>query len=338
MSSVSSQRDPASSTGEVFLSLVIPVYNEEENVEPLHAALVEALTPLGKVYEIIFIDDGSTDQSWSRLVEIARTDQAVKVIRFRRNFGQTAAFAAGFDHAKGQVIITMDADLQNDPRDIPKLLAKLDEGYDLVSGWRKNRKDVFLTRVLPSVVANRLIGRVTGVRLHDYGCALKAYRREVAKNLKLYGDMHRFIPAVASGMGIRLAELPVTHHPRRRGKSKYGLSRIFKVIPDLLMVKFLLDYSVKPMRAIGLPGLALFAAGLALALGVGVARLFFGLATDSAWLLAALLLMVSGMQLIAMGLLSELMVRTYYETQKKTPYVIKDIYPGEGEEPRHSAT
>jgi len=304
---------------------VIPVYNEEENLRELHSRLREVLDGLGRDYEVIAIDDGSTDRSFEVLKELKAQDERLKVIRFRRNFGQTAAFAAGFDHAQGDVVITMDADLQNDPADIPRLLEKLEEGYDVVSGWRKERKDPFLSRRLPSMVANWLISRVTGVHLHDYGCSLKAYRKEVVKNVRLYGELHRFIPALASWMGVRVAEIPVTHHPRRFGKSKYGISRTIKVILDLLTVHFLLSYSTRPTHIFGLMGLGAFFLGFAIAAYLTFVKLAFkqDIGGRPLLMLGILLIMV-GIQLVTMGLLGELVVRTYYEAQGKPIYMIRE--------------
>ncbi|RTZ61357.1 MAG: glycosyltransferase, partial [Gammaproteobacteria bacterium] len=237
------------------ISVVIPVYNEEENLKPLYGELKEVLKSLPYEYEIIFVDDGSTDGSYEILKKLALEDKKVKVIRFRRNYGQTAAMYAGFQYAQGDVIITMDGDLQNDPHDIPKLLEKINEGYDIVSGWRKNRKDPFLTRILPSKIANWIISKVTGVHLHDYGCTLKAYRKEVAKNFRLYGDMHRFLPAVAKSFGAKITEIVVNHRPRIHGRSKYGIGRTVRVILDIFLVKFLNDYLNKPMYVFGSTGL-----------------------------------------------------------------------------------
>ncbi len=307
------------------ISVVIPLYNEEENVEELHRRLKVALEGTGRGYEIIYVDDGSTDDTPGRLEEIAESDPAVLVLSLRRNFGQTAAFAAGFDFARGDVIITMDGDLQNDPADIPKLLERLDK-HDLVSGWRKNRKDPFLRRRLPSMIANWLISTVTGVKLHDYGCSLKAYRREVIKNLKIYGEMHRFIPAVASWYGVRITEVETIHHPRLHGKSKYGLSRTIKVVLDLITVKFLQSFSTKPIQFFGPMGLLSGFAGFLISLYLSFRKIFFGeeIGSRPLLLLGALLIIV-GIQLIGMGLISEILVRVYHESQKKPIYVIKKI-------------
>jgi glycosyltransferase involved in cell wall biosynthesis len=307
------------------LSVVIPVYNEEENIQLLHAKLKEALVILDNEYEILFVDDGSTDRTLSILEEIQAGDKHVIVLSLRRNFGQTAAFAAGFDFARGDVIVTMDGDLQNDPADIPKLLERIKD-HDLVSGWRKKRKDPFFTRRLPSIMANWLISKVTGVKLHDYGCSLKAYRRDVIKNLKLYGEMHRFIPAVASWYGVRIAEVETVHHPRMHGKSKYGISRTLKVVLDLITVKFLQSFSTKPIQFFGPVGVFSGFLGFLISLYLAVDKIFFGrdIGGRPLLLLGALLIIV-GIQLIGMGLLGEMLVRVYHESQRKPIYVIKKI-------------
>ncbi|MBI5188446.1 MAG: glycosyltransferase family 2 protein [Nitrospirae bacterium] len=307
------------------LSVVIPLYNEEENVQILHEKLRESLDLLKKEYEILFVDDGSTDRTLSILEEIQANDKSVIVLSLRRNFGQTAAFAAGFDFARGDVIVTMDGDLQNDPADIPKLL-ELVKDHDLVSGWRKKRKDPFFRRRLPSMIANWLISNVTGVKLHDYGCSFKAYRRDVIKNLKLYGEMHRFIPAVASWYGVRVAEVETIHHPRRRGKSKYGISRTIKVVLDLITVKFLQSFSTKPIQFFGPLGLISGFLGFLVSLYLSIDKLFFGrdIGGRPLLLLGALLIIV-GIQLIGMGLLGEMLVRVYHESQRKPIYVIKKV-------------
>lgn len=311
--------------GELELTVLIPLLNEVESLRPLYAQLHNALEPLGKSYEIIFVDDGSTDGSHAVLAELHAMDEHVRVIRFRRNFGQTAAFAAGFEHARGDVIITLDADLQNDPRDIPKLLAKIDEGYDIVSGWRVDRQDTYLTRKVPSQVANRLISKFTGVELHDYGCSLKAYRQEVVKNIKLYGEMHRFIPALASWMGVSVAEIPVNHSARQFGKSKYGLQRAIKVFLDLLTVKFLLSFGTRPIHVFGLLGMICFAAGIAIGGYLSAIKIFYNAVLgDRPLLLLAVLLTVLGVQFITMGLLGELVVRTYHESQRKPTYMVRE--------------
>ena len=308
------------------LSIVIPLYNEEENVEPLCRQLKAALEEVGREYEIIIVDDGSTDGSFDVLRRLHEGDERLKVIRFRRNFGQTAAFAAGFERSQGEVVITMDADLQNDPADIPLLLEKIEQGYDVVSGWRLHRKDPFVTRRLPSMIANWLISRVTGVHLHDYGCSLKAYRREVVKNVQLYGELHRFIPAIANWMGVSVAEVPVRHYARRFGKSKYGLSRTARVLLDLLTVRFLLSYSTRPIHIFGGLGLMSFVVGIGLGGYLSFVKFALGQDIgDRPLLLLAILLMVMGVQLISMGLLGELVVRTYYETLDKPIYVVREV-------------
>ena len=321
------QRKDKPVNDKIDLSIVIPLFNEEENVKPLYAQLKEALESLEQNYEIIIVDDGSTDRSFELLKGLQAQDKRLKVIRFRRNFGQTAAFAAGFEHARGRVVVTMDADLQNDPADIPQLLEKLEEGYDVVSGWRVERwKSAWLTRRLPSVVANRLISETTGVHLHDYGCSLKAYRSEVVKNINLYGELHRFIPAMASWMGVSVAEIPVHYRSRQFGRSKYGMSRTIKVILDLLTVRFLLSYSTRPIHIFGSLGLAMSGLGGILGLYLSVVKLAVGQDIgDRPLLLLAILLMVLGVQMITMGLLGELVVRTYHESQGKRIYVVREM-------------
>jgi glycosyltransferase involved in cell wall biosynthesis len=308
------------------LSLVIPVYNEEQNIPLLFDAVQQALAPLPQTWELILVNDGSRDGSARALESLfARDPLHVRVIEFRRNFGQTAAIAAGIDHARGDIVILLDADLQNDPADIPNLLAKLNEGYDLVSGWRKNRKDNALTRNLPSQAANWLISTVTGVRLHDYGCTLKAYRRDVLAGFKLYGEMHRFIPVFAHAVGARIAEMEVTHHARKFGKANYGLERTVKIILDLFTVKFLLSYSNKPIYLFGGAGLALTAIGLLDLLYLFIRR-FWGIpAATSPLLLVGVMLAIMGFQSILMGLIAELLARTYHESQQKPTYTIRTI-------------
>jgi glycosyltransferase involved in cell wall biosynthesis len=312
-------------TGRIEISLVIPVYNEEESLPELCEALGRVCPALGRSYEIIFVDDGSSDRSFDVLTRLRAGDPRVRILRFRRNFGQTAALAAGFDHARGDIIITLDADLQNDPADIAALLEKMDAGFDIVSGWRKARKDRFLSRRLPSILANRLISRFTGVRLHDYGCTLKAFRREVVKNVNLYGELHRFIPAIASTMGVSLAEIEVRHRPRLKGKSKYNIMRTPKVLLDLLTVKFLLSYSTRPLQIFGLFGLAGLLSGGLLGLWLSYERLVLkhGIA-NRPLLLLAVLLVVIGIQFITLGLLAEIMVRAYHESSAKKIYHIKE--------------
>lgn len=307
------------------LSIVVPIYNEEESIAPLYAAIVEAMAGATFSYELILVDDGSADSSWSLLKEIAAKDRRVKAIRFRRNFGQTAAMAAGFGAARGRVVIPMDGDLQNDPTDIPRLIDKIDEGYDVVSGWRRDRKDTFINRKLPSMIANGLISRMTGVHLHDYGCTLKAYRREVLEGINLYGEMHRFVPALASQVGARVAELPVRHHPRRFGTSKYGISRTVRVVLDLMTVKFLLSYSTKPIQLFGKWGIyTLFSGGLCGAVTLYM-KLFESVSMNrNPLLILTAFLLFMGVQFIVLGLLGEVNARTYYEAQGKPIYVVKE--------------
>lgn len=308
-----------------FLSVVIPLYNEAENVEPLYGELSAALDQVGRPYEVIVVDDGSTDESFARLRDIHQQDSRWRIIRFRRNFGQAAGFAAGFAAARGEVVVTSDADLQNDPRDIGRLLAKLDEGYDIVSGWRTERKEPFFSRRLPSMTANRMISDTTGVVLHDYGCSLKAYRSEVAKNVRLYGELHRFIPALASWMGVKVAEVPVNDRKRRFGKSKYGISRTFRVFLDLITVRFMLSYSTRPLHVFGGLGLASAGVGFLIGLYLTILKFVFGQDIGTRPLLSlAVLLVVLGVQLMSMGLLAEMITRTYHEAQDKPIYVIRE--------------
>jgi len=307
------------------LSVFLPVFNEEDNIELLNLNLTEELTKLGRSYEVIYVDDGSTDNSLARLREIAASDRHVRVISLRRNYGQTAAMSAGIDHARGSILIPMDADLQNDPADIGRLLAKLDEGYDVVSGWRKDRKDEWLTRQLPSRIANRLISKMSGVDLHDYGCSLKAYRRDSLTGVKLYGEMHRFIPIFAGFAGARVTEIPVTHHARHAGESKYGLSRTIKVIFDMITIKFLSSYLTKPLYLFGWAGLVCLVISFLTFLLALYYRIFQGVHLNR--MPAATLSMIMfamGFQFIFMGLLAEMIVRTYHESQDKATYLIRE--------------
>ena len=312
---------------QIALSVVVPVFNEAQNLKPLFTQLIRVLDGLDRCYEIIAVDDGSADGSFAILEQLHEENPQVKVVRFRRNFGQTAALAASFDRAQGEVVVTIDADLQNDPSDIPRLLDKMTEGYDVVSGWRRDRQDHFLDRKLPSMIANWLISKVTGVHLHDYGCSLKTYHRDVVKNVHLYGELHRFIPALASWMGVSVTELPVSHNPRRFGRSKYGLSRAVRVLLDLLTVRFMLSYSARPMQLFGNLGLLSFALGVITGLYLSVQKVIYGYRyqIDRPLLLLSVLLMVVGVQLVSMGLLGELVVRTYHETQGKPIYVIREV-------------
>ncbi|MBN1521275.1 MAG: glycosyltransferase family 2 protein [Candidatus Aureabacteria bacterium] len=308
------------------VSVVIPVYNEEQNIEDCYLQVSRALRQMkDKRSEIIFIDDGSSDNTPSKLQEIFQKDNQVKIIQFRKNFGQTSAMAAGFSLSEGEIIVSMDADLQNDPTDIPLLMAKIDEGYDIVSGWRRERKDKLISRRIPSILANKIISFTTGVRLHDYGCTLKAFRKEVIKNINLYGEMHRFIPAVASWMGTRITEVPVKHRPRTRGKSKYGITRTFRVILDLITVKFLLSFSTKPIQIFGIFGLSSLFFGSVFFLRVIIQRQFYQIPADRPLLLISIFLIFAGLQFILMGLLAEMQIRIYHESQNKPIYAIKNV-------------
>lgn len=308
------------------LSIVVPVYNEEENIQGLYEQLTAVLEPLGRTYEVICIDDGSTDRSFEKLKALAQQDPRWKVICFRRNFGQTAGFSAGFDYAHGDIVITIDADLQNDPTSIPALLEKMAEGYDVVSGWRVNRQDPFLTRRLPSRLANWLISRTTGVPVHDRGCSLRAHRREIVKEMRLYGELHRFIPDIAAWIGARMAEVPVGHRPRRFGKSKYGLGRTVRVILDLIAVRFLQGYSTRPIQIFGRWGLVMALAGFLLGVWLSFEKLALGRSIGNRpALILSLLLMLMGVQLVSIGLLGEMIVRTYYEGQRKPIYRLREI-------------
>lgn len=310
-----------------LLSIVVPVYNEEENLRLLYRAIVEALMSLSVAWEVVFVDDGSKDASAQVLAELAWEDpEHVRVVELRRNFGQTAAIAAGIDHAQGDVIVLMDADLQNDPADIPMMLEKIHEGYDVVSGWRVHRQDAFFTRTLPSRIANGLISWVTGVHLHDYGCTLKAYRREVLTGFRLYGEMHRFIPVYAHGVGAKIIEVPVRHHPRRFGKAKYGLERTLKVILDLFTVKFLNSYANKPIYLFGGTGAVLIGLSILVLLYLFVRRVFFGIGVlTSPFFQMATMIGILGFQSILMGLIAELLVRTYHESQGKPTYTVRRV-------------
>lgn len=310
------------------VSVFLPVYNEEPNLLPLHAKLDEALKALGRTAEIIYVDDGSSDGSLNVLREIARLDDRVRVVALKRNYGQTAAMAAGIDAAQGDVLIPMDADLQNDPADIIRLLDKMDEGYDVVSGWRKNRQDKMITRKIPSMIANRLISWIGGVPLHDYGCSLKAYRRESLEDVKLYGEMHRFIPIYAAWAGASVTEIPVAHHPRTMGQSKYGLSRTIKVIFDLITIKFMASYQTKPLYLFGWAGLLTFGVSLLSALLACLMK-FADWPHHADFIqtplpVMAMVMLVLGIQLFLMGLLAEMLVRTYHESQEKRIYAIRE--------------
>lgn len=316
------------------LSVVIPVYNEADNLSPLHESLRQSLDPLRLVWEVVYVDDGSLDGSLEMLEDLATNDpNHTRVVVLSRNYGQTTAIAAGLDYASGDVIVLMDADLQNDPADIPKLLEKIEEGYDVVSGWREHRQDAFVTRILPSRIANWIISRITGVRLHDYGCTLKAYRREVLQSFHLYGEMHRFIPAYTAGVGAKIIEVPVKHHPRRFGKAKYGLERTLKVILDLFTVKFLISYANKPIYLFGGTGLALILGSILLLSYLVLRRIFLDEhLVRSPLLLMTVMLFILGFQSILMGLIAELLARTYHESQSKPTYTIRRVIGGQREE------
>lgn len=311
--------------GSPDISVFLPVFNEEPNLMPLHAKLDEALKTLGRSAEIVYVDDGSTDGSMKILREITKLDPRVRVVALRRNYGQTAAMAAGIDAAKGKVLIPMDADLQNDPADIARLLHKLDEGYDVVSGWRKNRKDKMVTRKIPSMIANRLISWIGGVPLHDYGCSLKAYRRESLEDVRLYGEMHRFIPIYAAWAGARVTEIPVEHHARTMGKSKYGLSRTLKVVFDLMTIKFMASYHTKPIYVFGSFGMLAFATSLF----SGLFAIYLKLADEADFVqtplpVLSVVMFAVGVQFLLMGLLAEMLVRTYHESQSKAIYAVRE--------------
>jgi glycosyltransferase involved in cell wall biosynthesis len=308
------------------LSVVIPVRNESPNVDELYRDLTDALGRWGKSYEVIVVDDGSTDDSFQKLCRWQEQDERWRIVRFRRNFGQTAAFAAGIREARGRLIATSDGDLQNDPNDLPAMVRRIDEGFDIVCGWRKNRKDPWLTRRLPSEIANWLISAATGVKLHDYGCSLKVFRAEIIKPLKLYGEMHRFLPAIASEMGVAISEMAVNHRARKAGRSKYGLSRTFRVILDLATVKFLLSYSTRPLQMFGLIGLPMGFMGFVILAWLSYARLFGDESiANRPLLLLGVLLVFTGLQFLTTGLLAEIMSRTYHESQEKPTYVIREI-------------
>jgi glycosyltransferase involved in cell wall biosynthesis len=308
------------------ISVVVPMRNESPNVAELHAELTAVLGAFGRSYEIIAIDDGSTDDTFAQLAALQRADSHLRVIRFRRNFGQTAGFAAGFAYARGRYIVTSDGDLQNDPRDIPGMVQIAEKGTDIVAGWRKDRKDAFINRRLPSMIANAIISFSTGVKLHDYGCSLKVFRAEVVKGLKLYGEMHRFLPAIASEMGVTIVEQVVNHRPRRHGTSKYGISRTIRVLLDLLTVKFLISYSTRPLHIFGLLGMTMGTLGVAVCAWLAWVKFFDheGIGTRPL-LLFGILLIFTGVQLVTLGLLAEMQARTYHESQDKPIYVVREV-------------
>lgn len=314
------------------LSVVVPAFNEEASLPTLLEQLHGALMPTSLLYEIIVVDDGSTDGTYAVLERMTHVDPTLKVVRFRRNFGQTPAMQAGIDIAEGRIIATLDADLQNDPADIPRLIAKLEEGFDLVVGWRSNRKDTFLNRRLPSMIANRLIGTITKVPLHDYGCTLKVMYADLAKQFRLYGEMHRFIPAVAAFIGARIIEMPVNHRPRAHGQSKYGIGRTLRVVLDLMTVRFIQSYLTRPMQVFGLFGLILGTAGVGISLWLAIEKIVFhkNLA-DRPLLLLGILLIVVGVQLVSLGLMADINARTYHEAQDRRPYFIRNITSGQSQ-------
>lgn len=317
--------------------MVVPIYNEDESLVPLVEELHAALRPTGKNYELVLVDDGSSDGSWALLDKLADSDPSLHLVRFRRNFGQTAAMQAGLDAARGRAVVTIDADLQNDPADIPMMLAKLEEGYDLVAGWRKSRKDAFLNRKLPSMLANRLISAATEVRLHDYGCTLKVMTSDIAKELRLYGEMHRFIPAVASWVGARILELPVNHRARRFGTSKYGIGRTLRVVLDLITVRFIQQYLGRPMQVFGLAGLFSLFLGFVTCTWLAVDKIAFGARlSDRPLLLLGVLLIVVGLQLLSLGLVADVVSRTYFESQGKRPYNVRTQRMGQGSASAHA--
>ncbi len=309
-----------------LVSIIIPLYNEEDNVPTLYKELVTVAERIKERVEFVLVDDGSRDRTADVVAEVAGKDSRVRLVRFRRNFGQTAAMAAGFDYAEGDIVVVLDGDLQNDPIEIPRMIAKLDEGYDLVAGWRKYRKDPFISRKLPSMLANKLISRITNVHLHDYGCTLKVMRAEVAKNIKLYGEMHRFIPALAAEMGVRIAEMPVNHRPRIHGTSKYGISRTFRVILDLLTVKFFLGFSTRPLHMFGFWGMGTGGLGGVILAWLAAEKVFMGLPIGNRPLLMlGVMLVLIGLQFVCFGLLAEILVRTYHESQNKSIYTVRDV-------------
>ena len=309
-------------------SIVVPFFNEQANIAPLYAKLTGVMRGLGERYELVFVDDGSRDNTFKALGDIYELDPCVNLVRLRRNFGQTAALAAGFDFARGEIIISMDGDLQHDPDEIPRFLEKIEEGYDLVSGWRYERRDHWLTRQIPSHVANWMMAKLSGIELHDFGTTFKVYRREIIQEIQLYGELHRFIPALASSVGARITEIPITNLERKSGKSNYGIGRTIRVFLDLIMVKFLLDYSTRPLQFFGLLGLAGSGLGLVVAIFLVCEKLLHGvpiMTEHGPLMLLAVALFIGGTQFISMGLLSEIVSRTYYESQSKTIYVLGEV-------------
>ncbi len=314
-------------------SVVIPLFNEEDNLKPLYMKIVEIMDAVGSSYQVVFIDDGSSDRTYELLREISANDSRVVAIRLRRNFGQTTALQAGFDYATGKVIISLDGDMQHDPAEIPQFIAKINEGYDLVSGWRVKRLDTWLTRRLPSRIANWMMSKLSGVDIHDFGTTFKAYRREILQHMRLYGDHHRFIPALASSFGARIAEIPIKNIPRASGRSNYGLSRTIRVMIDLISIKFLLEYSTRPLQFFGLFGFASVGLGTVIGFFLAFKKLFMGqsiMLQHGPLLFLAVLLILSGIQLLSVGLVGEMVTRTYFESQKKATYAVQEIISGDG--------
>jgi len=319
----------------VRYSIVIPLYNEEDNLRPLYMKVVEIMNSVGSSYQVVFVDDGSSDRTYPLLREICANDSRVVAVRLRRNFGQTTALQAGFDNAEGRVIISLDGDLQHDPAEIPQFIAKINEGYDLVSGWRAKRVDTWLTRRLPSRIANWVMAKLSGVDIHDFGTTFKAYRREVLQHMRLYGEHHRFIPALASSSGARIAEIPIKNIPRASGKSNYGLSRTFRVMLDLISIKFLLEYSTRPLQFFGLFGFAGVGLGTLIGFFLVIKKLFMGqsiMLQHGPLLFLAALLILSGIQLVSVGLVGEMVTRTYFESQRKATYAVQEIISHGGHE------
>ena len=321
-----------------LISMIVPLYNEEENVQPLYDELCSVASKMKDEVEFILVDDGSKDRTVQEVKNIAAGDKRVKLVKFRRNFGQTAAMAAGFDYASGDIVAVLDGDLQNDPAEIQRMVEKLREGYDMVAGWRKDRKDAFVNRKLPSMIANKLISKITKVQLHDYGCSLKVMRADVAKNLNLYGEMHRFIPALANEMGINICELAVNHRPRIHGQTKYGISRTFRVILDLLTVKFFLGYFKRPSHAFGFTGLVTGALGAVLLTYLVLQKFIYGVNIGTRPLLTiSVLLVIVGIQFLCFGLLAEILVRTYHESQNKKIYAVREVWTGSDDDSLRAA-
>jgi glycosyltransferase involved in cell wall biosynthesis len=323
-----SENSKISNLGQL-VSFVVPIYNEEENVSLLYQELVDVALKGKLNAEFVFVDDGSSDKTLENLKFASREDRRVKIVELRRNFGQTAAMSAGFDYAEGSIVVTMDGDLQNDPHEVPKMIQKLNEGYDIVAGWRKNRQDKVLSRIIPSMIANKIISRTTKVELHDYGCSLKVFRADIVKNIKLYGEMHRFIPAVASQLGVKMCEMPVNHRARQFGSSKYGISRTIRVILDLLTVQFFLGFATRPLHLFGMIGLGSSFLGFGLLSFLTFERMFLNipLANRPALLLGIMLVLI-GLQFICSGLLAEVLVRTYHESQGKKIYTVRSVHRG----------